>query len=86
MLSRIGGRDVKEAVWNCLYHLFHKDLAIQFSRAVTKPKPVASKPKPKPAIAKPKPEPKPGLSKPRPKPKPRPSKPKPHLAKPKPKH
>jgi hypothetical protein len=31
MLSRIGGRDVKEAVRNCLYHLFDKDLAIQFS-------------------------------------------------------
>lgn len=31
MLSHIGGRDVKEAVRNCLYHLFHKDLAMQFS-------------------------------------------------------
>ena len=31
MLSHIGGRDVKEAVQNCLYHLFHKDLAMQFS-------------------------------------------------------
>lgn len=31
MLSRIGGRDVKDAVRNCLYHLFDKELAIKFS-------------------------------------------------------
>src|SRR5215469_18714926 len=31
MLSRIGGKTVKETVRNCLYHLLDKKLALQFS-------------------------------------------------------